>query len=247
MFSTHSTPAHPPAPRWPTPLLDLLAGCRRCQQRLRHPRHDKGARSLPPRRPHNSPWTSGAWSRTCCCGPQRQPNNAQARANPVYTSFPHAVRQCGGRSKRFAAAESLRREGVARMPVADAGGRLGAASLPRIARKKLVATGGFEPASSKTSRRRYQLDYETQIRYIVPHILHSAPPLQHLRPCRHRGKHLICRSPALRCLPEMGGWLLAADGCWLTATASCCLLTAGCWQRTATRCSSTKPQTHLCR
>jgi len=143
-----------------------------------------------------------------------------------------------------------RRRPSARCPVLGGrlGGRLGAASLPRIARKKLVATGGFEPASSKTSRRRYQLDYETQIRYIVPHILHSAPPLhQHLRPCRHHGKHLICRSPALRCLPEMGGWLLAADGCWLTATASCCLLTAGCWQRTATRCSSTKPQTHLCR
>ena len=41
------------------------------------------------------------------------------------------------------------------------------------ARKKLVATGGFEPVSSKTSRRRYQLDYEAQIRYML--VISSLP------------------------------------------------------------------------
>ena len=83
--------------------------------------------------------------------------------------------------------------------------------------------------------------------YSLPSLLPAPFSPTPLRPCRHRGKHLICRSPALRCLPEMGGWPLAADGCWLTATASCCLLTAGCWQRTATRCSSTTPLPLTCR
>ena len=95
-------------------------------------------------------------------------SRASARKNPVIAVAKLAARQMFlAAAKKFAAAESLRREGVARMarwPMARwpmARCRLGAASLPRIARKKLVATGGFEPASSKTSRRRYQLDYET--------------------------------------------------------------------------------------
>ena len=106
----------------------------------------------------------------CCCGPQRQPRE---RGKSVLRGR-YACRQSNvilAATKRVSCSRvtaARRRRPRALWPgaVARLGARLGAASLPRIARKKLVATGGFEPASSKTSRRRYQLDYEAQIRYI---------------------------------------------------------------------------------
>ena len=87
-----------------------------------------------------------------------------------------ATRECDpDRSKKLAGCSRVtaarRRRPRARCTVHGARCRVAVASR---ARKKLVATGGFEPVSSKTSRRRYQLDYEAQIRYML---VISSPPL----------------------------------------------------------------------
>tara|TARA_B110001452_G_scaffold231014_1_gene207678 strand:- start:527 stop:787 length:261 start_codon:yes stop_codon:yes gene_type:complete len=85
----------------------------------------------------------------------------------------------------------------------------------------LVATGGFEPASSKTSRRRYQLDYEAQIRYIYTHT--PTHTTLFISAVAVAAKGLLFFSEML----HADGWRLAADaGCgWLPANGE--LLAAG--------------------
>ena len=107
-------------------------GCLRCQQRLQRPRREKGAVCPLQRRPRSSSWPSGA------CQAVDHRDSSPRRADARTREEPDSTFAMGypSRSKRLAAAESLRREGVARVlgarcPVPGARCRVAVASRAR--------------------------------------------------------------------------------------------------------------------